>query len=197
MDTVLEQFDSVLRDKGGETYRVFLYGRSRPHDTWQGWLVFVRERDGRSFDTSVETTQPNREAMRYWATGLTDTYLDGALGRALVPPPAPAVDTIMPPMIQHGVDSIDREERRREIERDILAVFSAAKAKKLLAQEVFEAIPHANADIDRALEHLVKRDQLLIRRTEEGNDWLVLTPAGIRAAMLPGAGEDVELRHRF
>jgi hypothetical protein len=36
-----------------------------------------------------ETTQPDREKVRYWATGLTGAYLDGALMRALTPAPAP------------------------------------------------------------------------------------------------------------
>ena len=46
-----------------------------------------------------ETTQPNRTDAEYWATGLTDVYLEGALQRALdgppitlaAPPPQPSV----------------------------------------------------------------------------------------------------------
>lgn len=33
--------------------------------------------------TRRETTQPSRDALRYWATGLEPTYLQGALERAL------------------------------------------------------------------------------------------------------------------
>ena len=32
-----------------------------------------------------ETTQPNRQDVEYWATGLTPVYLEGALRRALNP----------------------------------------------------------------------------------------------------------------
>jgi hypothetical protein len=33
--------------------------------------------------TTRETTQPNRQDLDYWATGLTVGFLDGALDRAL------------------------------------------------------------------------------------------------------------------
>jgi hypothetical protein len=31
----------------------------------------------------VETTQPNREALAYWASGIEPVYLEGALERAI------------------------------------------------------------------------------------------------------------------
>jgi hypothetical protein len=31
----------------------------------------------------VETTQPNREALTYWASGIEPVYLEGALERAI------------------------------------------------------------------------------------------------------------------
>ena len=33
--------------------------------------------------TAVETHQPDERALRYWATGLQKSYLEGALARAL------------------------------------------------------------------------------------------------------------------
>jgi hypothetical protein len=78
----LLQFERPIADATGASYNVSVYGRSRPSDTWQGWLVFERTTDGKRFSTDVETTQPNAEAIVYWATGLTDTYFDGALQRA-------------------------------------------------------------------------------------------------------------------
>jgi hypothetical protein len=82
MDRLLQQFEALLA-RGGETYTVSVYGRSRPADTWIGWLVFERQRDGRRFSTPAETTQPDEPAIIYWASGLEKTYLDGALDRAL------------------------------------------------------------------------------------------------------------------
>lgn len=107
MEMVLQEFDSTVQDSDSDAYRVFLHGRSRrPHDTWQGWLVFVRQRDGRRFETAVETTQPNRESLLFWATGLTSTYLGGALIRARGPiSPAAALTPSAPVTGQDGDDS--------------------------------------------------------------------------------------------
>lgn len=84
MDELLQVFEKPVAEAAG-LYTVSLYGRSRPADTWQAWLVFERVSDGRRFSTDVETTQPNAEAVLYWATGLSETYLEGALDRALHP----------------------------------------------------------------------------------------------------------------
>ena len=54
---------------------------------WQGWIEFVAADNGDVVRTPRETTQPNRTDLAYWATGLTPTYLEGALVRALKPPP--------------------------------------------------------------------------------------------------------------
>ena len=82
VDELLQQFEKPVTDNSGARYMVSVYGRSRPSDTWQGWLVFERQSDAKRFATDVETTQPDAEAVVYWATGLTDVYLDGALDRA-------------------------------------------------------------------------------------------------------------------
>ena len=76
---------------------------------WQGWIEFTPIPDGEVVRSRRETTQPNRQDLAYWATGLTPVYLEGALHRALTPrvavepPPAPAPafdgpapDTILP-----------------------------------------------------------------------------------------------------
>jgi hypothetical protein len=53
---------------------------------WEGWLEFV-PLDGPSdvLVSSVESRQPEREHLVYWATGLTPVYLEGALRRAKHP----------------------------------------------------------------------------------------------------------------
>lgn len=64
--------------------------------TWQGWIEFVPLDGAEPVRSPRETTQPNREDTRYWATGLTPVYLEGALSRALAQP-LPAPDFTMPP----------------------------------------------------------------------------------------------------
>ena len=56
-------------------------------NVWQGWVEFVAVDGGDVLRTPRETTQPNRTDLAYWATGLSPTYLDGALARALSPRP--------------------------------------------------------------------------------------------------------------
>ena len=186
MERLLQEFDKPVTDAGGVLYRVFLYGRSRPADTWQGWLVFERISDGRRFATDVETTQPNAQAVLYWATGLTDAYFDGALVRAQNPRPHDATPMAVPPPIVSS-DSDTHRRRLAALERDVLDCFARHRVRRLLTQSLFADLPHAHADVVRALEDLEKQGGLLIRETDNGNDWLLLTPAGAEEAGLTGA----------
>ena len=63
-------------------YRAEIWGDQRHDGRWEGWLRFIPP-DGRGIlSTGRETTQPNRQALIYWATGLEPVYLEGALERA-------------------------------------------------------------------------------------------------------------------
>ena len=181
MERLLQEFERPITDTAGTLYRVFLYGRSRPGDTWQGWLVFERTTDGRRFATDIETTQPNADAVLYWATGLTDAYFDGALARAQNPRPHDASTVAAPPPIVTS-DSATHRRRLAALERDVLACFGRHRTRRLLTQALFDELPHAHADVVRALEDLEKQGGLLIRRTEGGSDWAFLTPAGAQEA---------------
>lgn len=67
--------------RNGTTYRVRVIGTQRSDGTWEGHLEF---RDGKSAPmvTDEETSQPDRDALEYWTTGLEPVYLEGALDRA-------------------------------------------------------------------------------------------------------------------
>jgi hypothetical protein len=171
MDQLLQQFEQPVTDRGGASYAVFLYGRSRPADTWQGWLVFERASDGQRFATGVETTQPNADAILYWATGLTGAYFDGALDRALRGPHVPP--RAVPPA---------RPLTLAEIERAVLNAFHRHAAVRLPTALLLDELPYAHADTTRALEDLEKQGGLINRRTEQGTDWLYLTESGVNAA---------------
>jgi hypothetical protein len=67
---------------GGANYRVSVYGVERKDGTWSGWLQFRDTKTGVTTKTGQETSQPNRDALVYWATGVEDVYLDGAVRRA-------------------------------------------------------------------------------------------------------------------
>lgn len=80
------------------------------------------------------------------------------------------------------------KQRLRLIEECIFDLFRKRQVTRLLAKEVFEsAVEHANADLVRAFEDLEKRQRLLVRFTNEGNDWIQLTPEGTKLAGLSDA----------
>jgi hypothetical protein len=65
----------------GASYKVVVEGDGPRQDgTWAGRIVF--RGNGSDRVTGQETSQPNRAALEYWATGLETIYLEGAFGRA-------------------------------------------------------------------------------------------------------------------
>lgn len=176
MAELIQDFAKPVRSSEGVAYRATLRGQERSDGIWEGWLEFGGDENGSPLTrTPIETTQPGRDALLYWATGLGDTYFEGALTRAArgdrpTPPPMNVVE------IAH-----DHQSRRATIaavEEYVLERFRNAGTTKLLARDVFTSTTaYSNADLVRAFEDLQAR-LLLIRRTEEGNDWLFLTDAG-------------------
>jgi hypothetical protein len=69
----------------GKPYTAQVAGRPAGH-IWEGWLEFAAADGSDALRSPRETTQPDRNALAYWATGLSGTYLEGALRRALAPP---------------------------------------------------------------------------------------------------------------
>jgi len=61
-------------------------GREQASGLWEGWIEFEPVNSADEMKrTSRESVQPNRDDLMYWAQGLTQTYLEGALQRALNP----------------------------------------------------------------------------------------------------------------
>jgi hypothetical protein len=72
--------------RAGVVYEARACGSEMADGMWQGWIEFVPLESGEPVRTPRETTQPNHADLRYWATGLTPVYLEGALERALGEP---------------------------------------------------------------------------------------------------------------
>jgi hypothetical protein len=106
------RFAQPIAGSGGRQYEARVCGAPRSGGTWEGWIEFVPLDGGEPVRSSRETTQPNRADTEYWATGLTEVYLEGALQRALNPltvaPPAPAPPPIFdgpaPPAVSGASD---------------------------------------------------------------------------------------------
>lgn len=78
-----------------------------------------------------------------------------------------------------------------KVEQHIFELFRRAGTHRLLTRAVFDDTPqYANADLVRAFEDLEKKWRLLTRYTEEGNDWLRLTPQGVGYAGLASTTDD-------
>jgi len=82
MAELIQTYAETLRDSGGAEYVARAYGEAREDGTWEGWLEFAPASGGASRRTGRETTQPDRDALAYWATGLEPVYLEGAFARA-------------------------------------------------------------------------------------------------------------------
>jgi hypothetical protein len=134
MAEVVHVFDGpILVD--GARYVARVAGRPDGH-IWEGWIEFVADEErSTGIRTPRETTQPDRNALVYWATGLSPTYLEGALQRALVTrvprQPAPMPEPIFEaPAPSPAGDLVATD-------RAILDPFSvAAKGETILRQEL-------------------------------------------------------------
>lgn len=85
MSEVIHDFAYEVPDADGHLYSARALGRQRKGRTvWEGWLEFT-PLGGRGIvrRSPIETTQPNRDAVAYWASGLEPVYLEGALERAI------------------------------------------------------------------------------------------------------------------
>ena len=85
MAEVLASFPTPVQDDFG-SYFARAVGRLAADHRWEGWIEFVPADGGGDVLVSpIESRQPERLHLAYWATGLTQVYLEGALGRARHP----------------------------------------------------------------------------------------------------------------
>jgi hypothetical protein len=84
MALVVRVFEEPVR-LDGVSYFAQVCGRANRH-LWEGWLEFAATDGSAIRRTERETTQPDCDALVYWSEGLSGTYLQGALARALTRP---------------------------------------------------------------------------------------------------------------
>jgi hypothetical protein len=85
MAELLQEYTAQVTAPEGTVYSVRSYGEERDDGTWTGWLEFEPEDpEEPTLTTDQETSQPNRTAIEYWATGLEPVYFEGAFERAQV-----------------------------------------------------------------------------------------------------------------
>jgi hypothetical protein len=82
MAELLQEYGARVPDRSGAVYLVRAFAEDRKDGTWVGWLEYVPVAGGAALRTDRETTQPDRQSVAYWASGLEPIYLEGALERA-------------------------------------------------------------------------------------------------------------------
>jgi len=86
MAEVLADYSETIVGPNAVRYHAQAVGASGPDGMWEAWIEF-RALDGRPVRvTDRETTQPNRQAVEYWSTGLEPIYFEGAFSRAIALP---------------------------------------------------------------------------------------------------------------
>jgi len=150
MAEVLVSFDHPVHDDLGE-FHARAVGRSADDGMWEGWIEFVPI-DGSTevLLTSVESRQPEREHLYYWATGLTPVFLEGALHRARRPAtvrvrpietpssdaPKPrdrVVSRTMPPGPEPVLDPFDIGARSPDVLRQELGALNRPRLLNIIA----------------------------------------------------------------
>ena len=82
MAEVLVEFDAAFPGPDGASYAPRACAREAEDGRWEGWIEFSDLESGVVIRSGRETTQPTRDGVMYWATGLTRVYLEGARARA-------------------------------------------------------------------------------------------------------------------
>lgn len=97
MSELVHEFSLPLSDEEGRGYTARIRGEEDENGHWEGWIEFLPRDGGPMLRTRRETTQSKYDDLSYWASGLSDSYLEMALRRAkaaeegAAPPPLPEV----------------------------------------------------------------------------------------------------------
>ena len=130
MLALAHHYNEPVAGPDGTVYRARVYGGVEG-DRWGGWIVFFPLGGGRVISTDRETTQASIADLAYWASGLTHTYLHGALERAI---------TLQPEeQLARELERLSLVETRAELEADALeAAASVARSQTSLAKDLRE-----------------------------------------------------------
>jgi hypothetical protein len=119
----------------GVPYRAQVCAQRNRH-MWEGWIEFASEDGSDVRRTGRETTQPDLDAVVYWADGLSGTYLEGALARTLTRSVI-QVEELPEPFFDGPAADLTVVGPPTEVDRAVLDPFSVgAKGEDLLRSEL-------------------------------------------------------------
>ena len=136
MPETVANFDTPVQDRFGERYAARACGRQRPDGLWEGWIEFEHLASSDVLRTQRETTQSELEDLRYWASGLTPVYLEGALDRIVAASPPRPSSPASPPAFDGPAESSTpiHYQARGDAVLNPFSVYE--KSPTLLAQEL-------------------------------------------------------------
>ena len=96
MTEVIAEYENAVAAPDGSVWAARACGR--PLDgKWETWIEFIPLTEGHSpVRTPPETTQVDRDETQRWADGISTTYLEGALVRAVERPFVVVTETAPP-----------------------------------------------------------------------------------------------------
>lgn len=110
MTEVLVEYDTILGSAEGR-WAPRACTRLANDGLWEGWIEFLPiEADGahEPIRSGRETEQSTRDGVLYWAVGLTQVYLEGALARASAKPVTIVERYVTPPRFDGPRESVRR-----------------------------------------------------------------------------------------
>ena len=134
MAQTLVQFETPVSLTGGALYQARACGHERPDGLWEGWIEFIDADTGEVVRTVRETTQPNLTDLKYWATGLSTVYLEGALARIFAVRRPVETVPVSPPHYARPAEPRVREPIRHDAVLNPFSVYE--KNPDVLAQEL-------------------------------------------------------------
>jgi hypothetical protein len=119
---------------GQSFYRIRAYGELRVDGRYSGRLLFFPVGGGRVLSTGVETTQSDAPALVYWASGLSGTYLEGALARALARQPEVRLEQQLAQLeraeAEAASEAVELESAAEAARREVTTIQQARKEMK-------------------------------------------------------------------
>ena len=84
MPQIITDLETTVKSEDGYDYYVQVAGEQRADGTWEAWLEFAPVDDELDLLlTKTETTQPTNDDVVRWSETLSETYLQGAIRRAV------------------------------------------------------------------------------------------------------------------
>ena len=154
MAEVLVEYEATVVDRDGSRWAARACGRRGDTKMWEGWIEFVPlDPKRRPVRSPQESTQPSREHLLYWASGLTSTYLTGALSRALQPPLERPSPRRVQPHFAAPAPSVVSARAPSSVPHPILDPFSVyAQGEEILVRQLDAIDTPRLRDIVRAYE---------------------------------------------